>query len=91
MSERTSSRLFGLTLSGIFFGMLALNALVRWAIAGHIRWTPNTPGSQTSRAGGFVCPKLFGARHPSSMDNLHFYGVFGGARLEAKQPIFPNP
>jgi hypothetical protein len=29
MSERTSSRLFGLTLSGIFFGMLALNALVR--------------------------------------------------------------
>jgi len=29
MNERTSSRLFGLTLGGIFFGMLALNALVR--------------------------------------------------------------
>ena len=29
MSERTSSRLFGLTLGGIVFGMLALNALVR--------------------------------------------------------------
>jgi hypothetical protein len=29
MSERASSRLFGLTLGGIFFGMLALNALIR--------------------------------------------------------------
>ena len=29
MSERQSSQLFGLTLGGIFFAMLALNALIR--------------------------------------------------------------